>query len=287
MADFVNSNRRDIRGKDKIINEHIRNNYKSESERKKKINKLQSDFSDVQAVDKDWGWLDPNDSRFISWTWYVLKNEMPDSNHIDDIEHTTNRNRVLRNRDLAKKLSELNPKALSLSSRRIEDKYNMLVELFSKGEASFENQLYIIKKICSLWERVVDDERIIKFLGEKPSEKSTLAYDKIKGLSEERWLFREKPKSDTEKYWSTITSFDLIDDKFKKEFLLLKIKRAWSQKKYKNKENAKKSYSISMTPHTKKKLDQIADFVDGKICDAIARIIDEEFERQKDKIKSD
>lgn len=35
MANLANSNRRDIGGKDKIINEHIRNNYKSESEQKK------------------------------------------------------------------------------------------------------------------------------------------------------------------------------------------------------------------------------------------------------------
>lgn len=286
MANLLNSNRREIRKKDQMINEHLHTNYKSEIERKKKIAELQSAFSEVQAVDKDWGWLDPNDFRFINWTWFVLKHDSPSL--IDDIIDIDFRVKttIINDDKYIDVLRKLNIKAFNLSSRKIADKYAMLIELFSKGEATIEEQLYIIQEICKRWEEIINDERMINFLSNKPSTKSEFAYKKIKELSEERWLFRETPRTCEEKHWSTITAFDLIDDKYKKELIIQKIKRAWSQKKYKEKDNAKKPYSISMTPDTKKKLDKIADFVDGKICDAISRIIDEEFERQKDKIKS-
>ena len=73
----------------------------------------------------------------------------------------------------------------------------------------------------------------------------------------------------------------LHDRPDRKALIIGGMKRAWSQKKFrdKDKKEGKKAYSISMTEKTKQKLDSLAEHKGLKINETIEMLIRNEFEK--------
>ncbi|QJT18058.1 hypothetical protein E5E96_12670 [Aeromonas sp. 1805] len=79
-----------------------------------------------------------------------------------------------------------------------------------------------------------------------------------------------------------ITTFDLLNDsEDRRELLLAKMKSAWSQKAYRDKNNGKKSVSIVLSEDIIKKLDFICQNTDRRKNEVVTRLIREEYEQIK------
>ncbi|MEZ8025468.1 hypothetical protein [Vibrio sp. 1F255] len=130
------------------------------------------------------------------------------------------------------------------------------------------------------WKRFVSPYGLEDYLNIQDKEQCEWAIESLKKnqfISEISNIFI--PTDDLDYYFFSLAIFDLIDNKRDKELLLLKMRKAWTQKKYRSKENGKRAYSISLSPDTKDKLDKIVDLKDGKICNAIERLVSEEYDK--------
>ncbi|MGY3961268.1 ribbon-helix-helix domain-containing protein [Aeromonas popoffii] len=79
-----------------------------------------------------------------------------------------------------------------------------------------------------------------------------------------------------------ITTFDLLNDaEDRRELLLAKMKSAWSQKTYRDKNNGKKSVSIVLSEDIIKRLDFICETTDRRKNEVVTRLIREEYEQIK------
>ena len=79
-----------------------------------------------------------------------------------------------------------------------------------------------------------------------------------------------------------ITTFDLLNDsEDRRELLLAKMKSAWSQKAYRDKNNGKKAVSIVLSEDIIKKLDFICENTDRRKNEVVTRLIREEYDKIK------
>lgn len=79
-----------------------------------------------------------------------------------------------------------------------------------------------------------------------------------------------------------VTTFDLLnDDPDKRELLISKMKSAWAQKAYRDKNNGKKSVSIVLSEDIIKKLDFICENTDRRKNEVVTRLIREEYDKIK------
>lgn len=80
-----------------------------------------------------------------------------------------------------------------------------------------------------------------------------------------------------------ITTFDLLnDDPDKRELLISKMKSAWSQKAYRDKNNGKKAVSIVLSEDIIKKLDFVCENTDRRKNEVVTRLIREEYDKIKE-----
>ena len=80
-----------------------------------------------------------------------------------------------------------------------------------------------------------------------------------------------------------VTTFDLLnDDPDKRELLISKMKSAWSQKAYRDKNNGKKAVSIVLSEDIIKKLDFICENTDRRKNEIVTRLIREEYDKIKE-----
>ena len=75
-------------------------------------------------------------------------------------------------------------------------------------------------------------------------------------------------------YWNVLMLLDLEEDKYKREVIIYKTKRALSQRKYRDKNQDIKSYSVGMTEETKAKIDSLAKKEKTTIQQLISNAID-------------
>ncbi len=80
-----------------------------------------------------------------------------------------------------------------------------------------------------------------------------------------------------------VATFDLLnDDPDKRELLISKMKSAWSQKAYRDKNNGKKAVSIVLSENIIKKLDFICENTDRRKNEIVTRLIREEYDKIKE-----
>lgn len=86
--------------------------------------------------------------------------------------------------------------------------------------------------------------------------------------------------SNQDKYESILASLDTLAYQSKefKELFLLKMKKTWSQKKFRDSGKAKKLYHLPLSEATKQKLEKIAEFNHTNKAAILERLINYEFE---------
>ncbi|WP_131825489.1 hypothetical protein [Salinivibrio kushneri] len=224
-------------------------------------------------------WVKEAEPRFLYWALIFMKK------HKKDIHGALSRpmlidrpNRVGRK---IKTISEKELNDLSLDIKRIREE---IENSFIFSEMSNTEVEDVNKLLVEEWLEIESDKRIVKWITDNEIQ-IEWAWDYLtyQHFFRDR-LLRFLAKSD--KKQALITGFDLLSENLdKKDLLILNMKRAWSQKKFRDKKSGKKPYSISLTETAKGMLDELADRKGMRINELVETLIREEGERYGFEIK--
>ena len=250
---------------------YINDTVISFAERKNKesnvvFNDLKVAFDKTQLTQSEFAWLDKKDERFCNWVWCYLKAlSLPSIKELD---------------------SNVDFESLSLAhfwddKNNFSDRYADIIKAFHCAEAEHAEQLELSVRITDKWKYIFEDKRMVNWLEEDNTNKQ---WDWV-------WAFLKKERQDLElDVWTPmkeselqsviIAAIDTMDNIDSIELLLMKLKRAWSQKKFRDKSGGKKAYNINMTIKTKQRLDKLAEHYDLKLNEVIENLIKANYETE-------
>ncbi|MPS32622.1 MULTISPECIES: hypothetical protein [unclassified Salinivibrio] len=224
-------------------------------------------------------WVKEAEPRFLYWALIFMKK------HKKDIHGALSRPMLIDPPDsIGRKIKtisekELNDLSLDIKRIREEIENSFIFSEMSNTEVGDVNRLLVQE-----WQDIESDKRIVKWITDNEIQ-IEWAWDYLTSQHFFRdRLLRFLAKSD--KKQALITGFDLLSDNLdKKNLLILNMKRAWSQKKFRDKKSGKKPYSISLTETAKGMLDELADRKGMRINELVETLIREEGERYGFEIK--
>jgi len=242
------------------LNTLINESNLSSSEAEKLIKEMTNKFQQEQIKPKDMKPLNKENQRFYNWAWSYLKLEREIHEELKSDEYL---NLIHFNHDRSE------------TSERHSD----ILKALHQGEATYDEQHEIINHLNDKWQKFVYPQtNLIKWLDNSNHSQWDWAFEYIKNNKYNNTDIAWLPSSSTDKLNAIIATMDLWEEKDAKELFFHKMKRAWSQKKFRDKSDGKKSYNISMTQTTKKRLDELARHKELKLNDLIELLIREEHE---------
>lgn len=262
---------------ERYINNKIKGWIREGSQLNSLMDKMKEAFQTTQLTLSDFKWNDKKEDRFWNWVWCYLKNSIK-YGVSERVTPSSTLNKVFGNKPILSNFSGLSLEALSKDRNNSSDRITDIIKAFHDGEADRSTQLAIIKFIDEEWKAVYKDKVIVEWLDKSNHIQWswTLAYieKNYRNLMSKAW----RPGCDIEIRAAIIAAMDMLNDPIRKELLVGKLKRAWSQKKFRDKSDGKKAYSIHMTPKTKSMLDELAGSHDLKLNEVVAKLIKQEHE---------
>ncbi|MEZ9174642.1 hypothetical protein [Vibrio kanaloae] len=253
------------------------------------IKKMKTDFQNCQLSGEDFLWLHNSDERFCNWVWCYLREQ---SKIFDRIKFRDQLRRGNSNKiklhdfgldlDIGRNFDGLSHDAFKPMSNNFTARKSNIIDSFRSSELELSQQRKVIQTLLNTWESILEDTRMSAWLEENQTAQSNWSWKYIKDtgyrLQSEVWSV----SSEQDKRAAIVVIFDMLHDKPDRKSLLIgKMKRAWSQKKFRDKCNGKRPYSVSMTDRTKKRLMWLVEQEDSSINEIIKNLIDMRFEQLK------
>ncbi|MGI3080609.1 hypothetical protein ACRTEU_21190 [Vibrio alginolyticus] len=254
------------------------------------LTKMKRAFNLEQLNEEEFRWLDRSDERFCNWVWCYLKSESGKRRRRDrrkadsyiDVEFDSNLDIIDLDLETKPRYRQLCSQSFRNTSNNLHDRRKDIVESFHHSELSLPEQKRVIEALLTEWKIILSDRRIVNWFSKNNAEQFVWAWSYIEKfdhqLVQEVWI----PTNDHDLKNAAIALFDMLHDRPDRKALIIGgMKRAWSQKKFrdKDKKEGKKAYSISMTEKTKQKLDSLAEHKGLKINETIEMLIRNEFEK--------
>ncbi len=277
----------------KFMNKFIRYNKWLPDDKKTTITEVNSFLIKNNTRDKvlDLFDINPNNlqqsSRAINWLWgYIQINFGHEiiyiGERLDDNEFYT------RNEDYILQLSDL------ITSEEINDHFNkksnnlnykleQVINFINHKCILFDVIDIYLRELHNEWLRVFGKNKFKQFMNkaknkEESTRKSQFFYDeliKIDDIDKEISIFEHCTVNDPTALSQAI--LDLLTSNLEQQAIISKISKKWSSKK--NRNNGKVSFSTTMLPETKNKLDQIVNHSYSNISTTLQKIIDQEHAR--------
>lgn len=251
------------------------------------IKKMQADFQKHQLSSDDLLWLYESDERFCNWVWCYLREKSKSFDRVcyrDRLRNKKLRTKILPDLDLdiCIGFDGLSHDAFKRVSNNMTARKRDIVESFKTSELDISQQQKVVETLLSTWEHVSEDTRVLTWLESDQPTKSNWLWDYLKEtgyrLQSKVW----NVSNELDKKAAITAIFDMLyHNPDRKSLVIGKMKRAWSQKKFREKTSGKRPYSVSMTDRTKKRLTWLVDQDDSNISDVIKNLIDERYEKLK------
>jgi len=223
------------------------------------VKRTQTAFEETQLSDDNFKWIDKKDERLCNWVWCYIKN----SPYI---------------LEASSPIQRLNHKILK-TNKRSSERYKGIIKSFLQAELHRDEQFTAIESIHQEWVNYVYPyDEFIKWFKANNSTQVDWVLKYIKNYQSYEIDIAWQPATQTDQKNAIITTMDLWDNNAEKELFLNKIKKAWSQKKFRDKPNGKKPYSFSMTEKTKQRLDELAELKELNLNEVIEQLIRKEHE---------
>ena len=254
------------------------------------IKQMQAEFQKDQLNSEDFLWLDKSNERLCNWVWCYLKSKSvkrrrrnrPKADSDTGVGFGLNLDIIDLDLETKPRDGQLCAQSFRNTSNNLHDRRKDIVESFHHSELSLLEQKRVIEALLTEWKIILDDRRIVNWFSKNNAEQFVWAWSYIEKfdhqLVQEVW----NPTNDHDLKNTAIALFDMLHDRPDRKALIIGgMKRAWSQKKFrdKDKKEGKKAYSISMTEKTKQKLDSLAEHKGLKINETIEILIRNEFEK--------
>ena len=251
------------------LNEELDNLIKKNRAPQNYSTQMRSAFKSTQLPSSYFRWLDKKDERLCNWAWCYLKSKTKTTE--TDLE-----------KDVIKEseLLLLAEKAFNIERENAADRQSDILTAFYDGEADAQQQQDILDHLKSKWQDIRTNEGITHWFEENNPSQWAWAWSYLQNITqrplEPAWI----PSKDSEKKAAVIATIDLSDNVDRKALIIDKMKKAWSQKKFREKSSGKKPYSISMTLNTKQKLNALAEEKGMKINDMVEYLVKNEYQKR-------
>lgn len=238
------------------------------------INWVNNECIDISLFD----WIDTKNNRLCIYVWSYIR--LLNKSSFKNILETPSLNRS----DI------LNTKALSLGGQYFYEGMN-IESLPKDNKTRKENiiEFFDLINIYALQKKELLAQLKLKWM--HSTEKNDIFNWANKNNQQWAWnyLFKDSHpiwfinNSQPDNYLNgIITTFDLLnDDPDKRELLISKMKSAWSQKAYRDKNNGKKAVSIVLSEDIIQKLDFVCENTDRRKNEVVTRLIREEYDKIK------
>ncbi|NLQ17966.1 hypothetical protein HGG82_10035 [Marinomonas sp. M1K-6] len=232
---------------------------------------MRTAFKATQLPFSHFRWLDKKDQRLCNWAWCYLKEHSQTQKNLSGEEQTPpQETRFLR----------LAEKAFSTERDNTADRHNDIINAFFDSEADLQQQQAMLECLKNIWQTIRSQDAVVNWLEASDSVQWTWAYSYLQNITQRPlppvWLATDA----AEKKAAVIATLDLSDNVDRKALIIDKMKKAWSQKKFREKSTGKKPYSISMTLNTKQKLNALAEEKGMKINDMIEYLVNNEYKNR-------
>ncbi|MEC6832290.1 hypothetical protein VXS06_11005 [Photobacterium toruni] len=221
---------------EKKIQDFIYRESENNKDEKEKTKGLKKEIISNRLSNDDLIWIDKKNIRLCNWLWSLIKKRR--SNYR---LRTINTNEIYLDR---------NPNTYI-------ERYNSLIKLFNKLNISKEKKIEFINELKEIWsDDIVKYIKIKDLINENNTTQIIWAYKYIEKTFNKR-LNKDifNIDNDDDYYHIIICYFDSIENSYEKNDKFTSLKNAWSQKKYRDDNNGKKSYNFNMSIDITKKLD--------------------------------
>ncbi|WP_445403599.1 hypothetical protein [Acinetobacter vivianii] len=162
------------------------------------------------------------------------------------------------------------------------ENYDCLIELLDNFFLSPKQiKLNQLQKIRSIWSNLQSNKKDTDWIDKKNINQINWVWDYLKKTYKLEY-FQIKPINHLQHYNCILANIDLLGSNNSpeaKELYLLKMKKTWSQKKYRDSEKYKKSYHIPLTTQRHNELENLAGFLNKSIPDTLDSIIKETYQK--------
>ncbi|MFT2098290.1 hypothetical protein ACMUMQ_08055 [Marinomonas sp. 2405UD66-6] len=248
------------------LNEELEGLIKKSRAPKNFASQMRSAFKATQLSIQHFRWLDKKDERLCNWLWCYLKKA---TSQTEPEETVRNESLLL-----------LSAKAFQIERDTAAERQVDILDAFYHGEATASQQQEILELLKAKWHEIRQDVSVTNWLEDNNPTHWSWAWSYLQNNTqrplEQAWL----PSNDVEKRAAVIATLDLSDNVDRKALVIDKMKKAWSQKKFREKSSGKKPYSISMTLNTKQKLNAMAEEKGMKINEMIEYLVQNEFKNR-------
>lgn len=230
---------------------------------------MRTAFKASQLPSTYFRWIDKKDERLCNWLWCYLKttSKRPASESEQD-------------QTKAPLFSLLSEKAFNTERNNVADRHLDILDAFYNGEADTQQQQELLEALKAKWQQIRFDETIVSWLEENNSIQWIWAWSYLQNITQrplkQAWI----PTTEAEKKAAVIATIDLSDNVDRKALVIDKMKKAWSQKKFREKSSGRKPYSISMTLNTKQKLNALAEEKNMKINEMVEHLVRNEYKKR-------
>ena len=248
---------------------------------KKLIKGMENAASQQMLSQDDLKWINKENVRQCYWAWCVTR--------LADSEKSTN----LQYDGKPVVIPNINVGAthlystllLNSSPQTSRQRHDLIIKFLDLVPTNLDNKKAFVRCLKDSWLGVYATERF-SWLDKKNKNQCTWAWEYItnsKTSSIPHW-FIPSPSGNEMEHESTIATFDIWQAPTDtKKLFMIKMKKAWSQKKHRDKNKNKKPYSIVMSKDIKQKLDKIAKYNKAPKNEVVERLINAESEANSKK----
>ncbi|GAB3529202.1 hypothetical protein [Photobacterium alginatilyticum] len=174
-------------------------------------------------------------------------------------------------------------KTKSLTGQK--SRYRLIRKAFFESNIDLKGQEYLIDLINDLWHKCYSSsnhKKLVNWFDRKNKDQIESCIDYLNN-NLRRFCLPWKPIDLDESYHALIAYFDyqLLMHPAETELTIRKMKAAWNQKKFREKTNGKRPYSVSMTDRTKERLSWLVQQEDSNISQVIKELIDKRYDQLK------
>ncbi|EHH2481653.1 hypothetical protein ACCH75_003167 [Vibrio parahaemolyticus] len=252
----------------------------------KLVNNWEDDFKNnyqLQKDELDWIKKDKSASLFV-FSIISSQNTLKEIND-NKLTPILNENKITSKYAKTRELLEDNLDMLTIISSH-EDRCRSIFDCFFNCEESISSQREFIKLLQSLYSHTIlidQNKKLIKWLNKNNQIQIlwTLDYLGEKITLNEEFLWNTTNTHDH--YLSIVLFFNInfLIDPNESELILRKMKAAWSQKKFRDKSEGSKPYSVSMSKKTKERLTWLVEEDNSNIQQVIKNLIDDAYLNKK------
>jgi hypothetical protein len=277
----------------KFMNKFIRYNKWLPNDKKTTITEVNYFLIKNNTRDKvlDLFDINPNSlqqsSRAINWLWgYTQLNFDHEIRYLgamldDNDFYMRNEDKILQLSNLVTS-EEINDH-FNKKSNNLNHKLEQVINFINHKCILFDVIDIYLRKLHNEWLRVFGKNKFKQFINkaknkEESNKKIQFFYNeliKIEDIDKELSIFEHCTVNDPTALSQAI--LDLLTSNLEQQAIISKISKKWSSKK--NRNNGKVSFSTTMLPETKNKLDQIVNHSYSNISTTLQKIIDQEHAR--------